>query len=99
MLPTTIHVKVQSVPIPDNRVIAFAGPYISLAAGALAAWLVARANVLGVSGLDADNVATDVAAALSFVLVAVLSWLGSAKWLAGHHIEMQGDAIVAAAVA
>jgi len=85
------------MPIPINRVVAFAGPYISIVAGALAAWLVARANVLGVPGLDERNLATDISAALSFVLVAVLSWLGSAKWLAGHRIAMQGDALVAAA--
>jgi hypothetical protein len=83
--------------IPFNRIVAFAGPYISLVAGAVAAALVAKANVLGIDGLAESNVATQVAGGLTFTLVAVLSWLGNAKWLAGHRVAALADARVAAA--
>ena len=36
--------------IPLNRVVAFAGPYISVAAGGFATWLVAKVNVVGPLG-------------------------------------------------
>jgi hypothetical protein len=85
------------VTFPLNRVVAFAGPYISILAAAIAAWLVAKANVLGVKGLDQANVATQVAGALTFTLVAVLSWLGQSKWLTGHQLQLAGDAEVQAA--
>ena len=75
--------------IPLNRVVAFAGPYISLLAAAIAAWLIAKLNVLGIPGLDEQNLATWIAAGLTALLTAGLSWLGQSKWLKGHHIEIQ----------
>lgn len=80
-----------------NRVVAFLGPYISVVAGGIAAWLVARVNVGGIPGLDKANLATEIAAGLTFLLTAGLSWLGHSKWLKGHHIVLQGDAAVAVA--
>jgi hypothetical protein len=80
-----------------NRVVAFAGPYISVLAGGIASWLVARLNIAGVPGLDQDNLQTSIAGGLTFVLVAGLSWAGHSKWLSGHHIEMETDARVNAA--
>lgn len=74
--------------IPLNRIIAFAGPYISVVAGGFATWLVAKANVLGIKDLDQANVATQVSGALTFTLVSILSWLGQSKWLTGHHLDM-----------
>jgi hypothetical protein len=64
----------------------------------VAAWLVAKVNILGIEGLDHDTVATQISAALMFTVMAGLTWLGQSKWLAGHHIEMQSDALVASAV-
>jgi hypothetical protein len=85
------------VKIPLNRVVAFAGPYVSLIAGGVAAWLVAKANVLGVPGLDQANTATWIAGALTLALTAVLSQVGQSSWLKGHHIELEGTALVQAA--
>lgn len=73
---------------PLNRVVAFAGPYISLAAGSLATYLFAKLNVLGVPGLTESNLATDLAAALTFGLTTVVTWLGQSKWLTGHQVEL-----------
>ncbi len=83
--------------IPLNRIIAFAGPYISVVSGGVATWLVAKANVLGIKDLDQANVATQVAGGLTFTLVAVISWLGQSKWLTGHHLDMAREAEVQAA--
>jgi hypothetical protein len=85
------------VRIPLNRVVAFVGPYISIVAGGVAAWLASKLNVLGLPGLDQQNLATYVAAGLTFALTAGLTWLGHQKWLTGHHIVLAAEAEVQAA--
>jgi len=82
--------------IPLNRIVAFAGPYISVIAGGIASWLVARVNIAGVPGLDQSNLQTSIAGGLTFVLVSGLSWAGHSKWLSGHHVQMEADAQVSA---
>ena len=86
------------MPIPVSRLVAFGGPYISIVGAAVATWLVAKVNVLGIEGLDHDTVAMQISAALMFTVTAGLTWLGQSKWLTGHHIEMQSDALVASAI-
>jgi hypothetical protein len=83
--------------IPLNRIVAFAGPYLSAAAGGLASWLVAKVNIIGLPGLDEHNLTTAIAGGLSWLLVAGLTWAGHSKWLTGHHLQMQADAQVSAA--
>jgi hypothetical protein len=85
------------MPIPFNRLVSFAGPYISLFAGAIATWLVAKANVLGIDGLEQSDLAQQIASALTFTLAAGLTWLGQSQWLKGHHLQLVGDASVQAA--
>jgi hypothetical protein len=83
--------------IPLNRVVAFAGPYIAIVSGAVAAWLLTKVNIAGIPGLDEHNVETAVGAGLTFGLTSGLAWLGHQKWLTGHHIEMLAQAEVTAA--
>jgi hypothetical protein len=83
--------------IPLNRIVAFAGPYLSVIAGGIASWLVAKVNIVGLPGLDENNLKTSIAGALAWLLVAGLTWAGHSKWLAGHHIQMEADARVDAA--
>lgn len=83
--------------IPMNRVVAFAGPYISAAAGLVAAWLVAKVNVTGLPGLDENNLRTTIAFLLTQGVVTGVTWLGHQAWLKGHHITLEGDAKVQAA--
>jgi hypothetical protein len=78
--------------IPLNRIVAFAGPYLSVVAGGIASWLVAKVNVVGLPALDENNLKTSIAGGLAWLLVAGLTWAGHSKWLAGHHIQMQTDA-------
>jgi hypothetical protein len=84
--------------IPANRIVAFAGPYMSAAAGGIASWLVARVNIAGVPGLDQNNLKTGIAAGFTWLLVSALTWAGHSKWLTGHQIQMEADARISAAV-
>lgn len=72
--------------IPINRVVAFAGPAIAAISTAVAAFLVAKVNVLGIPGLDQANTATYLAAGITAALVAGLHALGGLAWFKGHHI-------------
>lgn len=85
--------------IPANRVVAFVGPYLAVAAGGAAAWLVAKLNVLGLPGLGSHQheLATGLAGAGLWLLTSALGWLGHSKWLTGHHIELQNEGAAAAA--
>lgn len=83
--------------LPFNRFITFVKPWINLLAGALAALLVAKANVLGIPGLDQENTATWIAAGLVWVLTTGVTQLADLKWVQGHHISIAADAQVTAA--
>lgn len=83
--------------IPFNRIVTFAGPYVSLIAGAAATWIIAKANALGISGLDQSDLAQQIASGVTFILAAGLTWLGQSKWLTGHQLTLVGDAQVQAA--
>lgn len=87
--------------IPFNRFVAFAKPYINLLAGALAAWLVAKLNVLGIPGLGEheNELATGLTAAGVWALTQGAAQLGDLRWLKGHHIEIIAQAKVDAAAA
>jgi hypothetical protein len=86
--------------MPLNRFITFVKPYLNLLAGAIAAWLIAKANVLGISGLgeNGNQLQTGIAAALAWGLTQGVTEIGDMKWLKGHHLAMAGDALVQAAV-
>lgn len=85
--------------IPLNRFVTFVKPWLNLAAGAVAAWLVAKANVLGLPGLGShqQELATWLAGAGVWVLTTVIAQVGDLKWLKGHHIELVNDGEIAAA--
>ena len=83
--------------VPLNRIVAFAGPYLSAVAGGIASWLVAKVNIVGLPGLDENNLKTSIAGGLAWLLVAGLTWAGHSKWLAGHHVQMQAEAHLDAA--
>ena len=85
--------------MPFNRFITFIKPYINLAAGAIAAWLIAKANVLGIPGLGdhGNELQTGIAAALVWGLTQLATQMGDLKWLKGHHLAMVADAELQAA--
>jgi hypothetical protein len=80
--------------MPLNRFIAFIKPYVNLLAGAIAAWLIAKANVLGIPGLGehGNELQIGIAAALAWGVTQVVTQLGDLKWLKGHHLAMAGEA-------
>jgi hypothetical protein len=87
--------------MPLNRFITFIKPYINLAAGAIAAWLIAKANVLGIPGLGehGNELQIGIAAALAWGVTQLATQMGDLKWLKGHHLALIGEAEVAAAAA
>lgn len=82
--------------IPLNRIVAFVGPYISLVAGGVAAWLAGKVNLTGILGIGQDQVESAIAAGLAGVVGAGLTWAGHQQWLHGHHIELAKQAVVLA---
>lgn len=82
--------------MPLNRIITFIKPYLNLIAAAISAWLIAKANVLGIPGLGehGDELTTAIAAGLAFIATEVATQLGDQKWLKGHHLSMTADAEV-----
>jgi hypothetical protein len=85
--------------MPLNRFITFIKPYINLAAGAIAAWLIAKANVLGIPGLGehGNELQIGIAAALAWGVTQLATQMGDLKWLKGHHLTLIGEAEVEAA--
>lgn len=69
---------------PLNRLVAFVGPYIALASGALSSWLVVHVKVIGSLGLGQDKLAHGVAYAATALVGAAIPHLGMQKWLDGH---------------
>jgi hypothetical protein len=85
--------------MPLNRFITFIKPYLNLFAGAIAAWLIAKANVLGIPGLGehGSDLQIAMAAALVWGVTQLATEIGDITWLKGHHLSMIGDADVQAA--
>ena len=85
--------------MPLNRFIAFIKPYLNLAAGAIAAWLIAKANMLGIPGLGqhGNELQIGITAALAWGVTQLATQMGDLKWLKGHHLALIGEAEVRAA--
>jgi hypothetical protein len=75
--------------IPLNRIVAFFGPYVAVASGAVAAWLLTHMHVLSMFHLSNDQVATAISQLTVFGITAGLTWLGHQKWLTGHQIQLE----------
>jgi hypothetical protein len=77
---------------PVNRIVAFLGPYISVISGALASWLLAQENVLGLFNLPRDQLAAAIAQGGIFLITTAVTWAGQHKWLTGHQIVLAAAA-------
>jgi hypothetical protein len=66
-----------------NRLVAFAGPYISIAAGIIATWITNHVHILATFHVAGNDIANAVAQALVFGFSAAVVWLGQQKWLDG----------------
>jgi hypothetical protein len=83
-LDTASEIALPDTGFPLGRLVALLGPYVSLLAGSIATWLVAKVDVLGIPGLNQANLATGVAAAITFVLVTAITYASHHKWLDGN---------------
>jgi|SRR5215475_7405269 len=68
--------------IPTNRLVAFAGPYISLIAGGLATFLAGH-HVLDIFGATQSQASTTIQSGLVFLVSSSVVWAGHHKWLTG----------------
>jgi hypothetical protein len=78
--------------IPLNRVVAFAGPYVSIASGIAATWLTVHVHVLTVFHLTQSSIAGELTQAAIFGISTGVTWLGHSAWLKGHHILLANQA-------
>src|SRR5579862_7490163 len=67
-------------PFPLNRIVAFIGPYIAIASGALATWLIQHFPGLH---LDKATTATAITKAVVFAIGTGVTWALHHKWLDG----------------
>jgi hypothetical protein len=86
--PAVVPMSGNFLGIPINRIVAWLGPTIAIIASALAAWLVAKVNILGLAGLNKSNLQTYITAGVTFGVAAGLHALGGLSWLRGHHIQL-----------
>jgi apolipoprotein N-acyltransferase len=77
--------------LPLNRIVAFAGPYIALASGAIVDWLFVHLHFLANWHTNQSSITTWLTQALVFGLTSLLVWLGQQSWLKGW-IEWESKA-------
>jgi hypothetical protein len=75
-----------------NRIVAFAGPYIAVLAGAVADWLLVHLNFLANFHVGKEGLANAIAQAVVFGLTTLVVWLGQQKWLDGFQKWAYGTA-------
>jgi hypothetical protein len=68
---------------PLNKIVAFAGPYIAIASGAIADWLLVHVHLLATFHLGHDTTANAVAQLLVFGIVTLVTYAGQHHWLKG----------------
>lgn len=66
-----------------NRLVAFAGPYLAIASGAVADWLLVHVHLLGIFHTTHGQLASAITQGLVFTVTAAVVWLGHQKWLDG----------------
>jgi hypothetical protein len=70
--------------LPLNRIIAFAGPYISVIAGVAATWLTNNVHLFATFHVGNNDLADAIAQVTVFAITSVVVWLGQHKWLDGY---------------
>lgn len=84
--------------IPFNRLVAFLGPYIAIASGAISTWLLVHVHFLALFHVTQTQVGSAISQVLVFGVTTTVTWLGHQKWLQGHHVQMQAEAVRGLAV-
>jgi hypothetical protein len=71
------------------RIVAFAGPPLSIAAGIIATWLTTHVHLLATFHIDQNGVAGTLTQGGIFAISTFVTWLGQQTWLQGHQIELE----------
>lgn len=66
-----------------NRFVAFFGPYIAVASGVLADWLLVHVHVLALFHVTSTSLSAALAQIAVFGVTTAVVWLGHQKWLDG----------------
>lgn len=77
--------------LPINRFVTFVQPLLNAGAGIVAAWLVAKVEILGILGIGEDQLATQIAALAAALIVTGCLEIGRSQWIKGHHIELSAE--------
>lgn len=80
---STTEIDPKESKFPLNRIVAFAGPYVAIASGAVADWLIVHVHLLALFHTTKTQVAGAITQIAVFGLTAILTWLGQQKWLSG----------------
>lgn len=78
-----------------NRLVAFGGPYLAVASGAIADWLLVHVHVLSLFHTTHNTLAGAISQASVFALTTLVVWLGHQKWLDGFQKWAYQNAAVA----
>jgi hypothetical protein len=73
-----------------NRIVAFGGPYIAVASGAVADWLLVHVHFLSLFHTTRTTLAGAITQVVVFGVTATLTWLGHQKWLEGYQAWAYG---------
>lgn len=75
---------------PLNRVVAFLGPYVAVASGAVADWLLVHVHFLALFHTTHNQIASAISQVLVFGITTLVVWLGHQKWLEGYQVWAYG---------
>lgn len=82
-VPDAISPQTRETKLALNRIVAFGGPYVAIASGALADWLIVHVHLLSLFHTTSTQVAGAITQLGVFGLTAILTWAGHHKWLTG----------------
>ena len=82
-MTTEVDTTTTDTKFPLNRIVAFAGPYIALASGAIVDWLFVHLHFLANFHTNNSSITTWLTQAIVFGLTSILVWAGQQKWLQG----------------
>jgi hypothetical protein len=72
-----------ATPFPLNRLVAFLGPYLAIASGTVATWLLVHVHALATFHVNHDHLASALAQVAVFAISTLVVWAGHHKWLSG----------------
>jgi hypothetical protein len=70
-------------PFPLNRIVAFLGPYLAIASGVVADYLLVHVHLLATFHVNHNGLASALSQVAIFAITTLVVWAGHHKWLTG----------------